>query len=181
MSKASFLPRAVLLAVGACAVAATAACAAGAAYNPEQLPAAQLSQIGAVCQSVMGLPAATYSQHLACVESLSHSFAQRQKTAGVLAVRQDCLAQGLKPGTTALSDCELDSRPRGLTQDAPQLLQTALPSHPPKSYFGASFDEIRRREQHACAAIGYDPVSAGFGQCVADLAAELAEVDHPVE
>jgi len=174
------LPRAVLLAVGACAVAATAACA-SVAYNPEHLPAEQLSQISTVCQSVMGLPAASYSQHLACVESLSHSVAARQKSDRLLAVRQDCLAQGLTPGSTALSNCELDSRSPRLTQNAPLLLQTALPSAPPKSYFGASFDEIRRREQHACAAIGYDPVSAGFGQCVADLAAELDDVDRPVE
>jgi hypothetical protein len=174
------LQRAVVLALGACTLATTAACA-SVVYNPDHLAPDQLSQIGAVCQSVMGLPPATYSQHEACVESLSHAYVARLQSGRLLAARQDCLAHGLRPGTTALSECELDPAPQAATQNAPPMLQVALPPHPPKSYFGASFDEIRRREQHACAAIGYDPAGSGFGQCVADLAAELGEVDHPVD
>jgi len=171
----------VAFVVGACALATTASCASVAVYNPEHLAPDELSQIGAVCQTAMGLPDGLYTQHYACVESLSHSFAARLNGGRLLAARQDCLAQGLSPGTAALSDCELPPRPQRVAEEARPAPATALPAPPARSYFGASFDEIRRREQRACAEIGYDPVSAGFGQCVADLAAYLYEADHPVD
>jgi len=169
--------RAVALAVGACALATTA-CAS--AYNPEQLAPGQMSQIDAVCQTAMGLPDSFSTQHYACAESLSHSFAARLDAGRLLATRQDCLAQGLKPGTTALSECELTPRPQQAAQNAQPVLEGALPTPRAKSYFGASFDEIRRREQRACAEIGYDPAGAGFGECVADLATSLDSADRPL-
>ena len=169
--------RAVALAAGACALATATACAS--VYNPENLAPDQLSRIDAVCQTAMGLPGSLSTQHYACAESLSHSFAARLKSGRLLDARQDCLARGLKPGTTALSECELTLRPRQVARNAQPVLETALATPPVKSYFGASFDEIRLREQRACAEIGYDPVGAGFGECVADLASYLNDADHP--
>lgn len=170
--------RAVALAAGACALASVAACAS--VYNPEDLAPEQLSRIDAVCQTAMGLPGSLSTQHYACAESLSHSFAARVKSDRLLDARQDCLERGLKPGTTALSECELTLRPRELAKIEQPVLETALPTRPAKSYFNASFDEIRLREQRACAEIGYDPVGAGFGECVADLASYLSDADHPI-
>lgn len=170
--------RAVALAIGACALATTTARAS--VGNPEHLAPDQLSQIEAVCQTAMGLSGSLTTHYYACAESLSHSYAARLKANPLLAARQDCLARGLKPGTTALSECELTPHAQQVAQNLQPMLETALPTPRAKSYFSASFDEIRRREQRACAEIGYDPVGAGFDRCVADLAAELNDADHPV-
>jgi hypothetical protein len=171
--------RAVALAIGACALASTTAWAS--VYNPEHLAPAQISQIDAACQTTMGLGDSPTTQYDACAESLSHSFAARLKTSHLLGARQDCLARGLQPGTTALSECELAARHRQVAQAAQPVLESAAPTPRVKSYFSASVNEIRHRELRACAEIGYDPVSPGFGQCVGDLTGYMDEADHPVE
>jgi hypothetical protein len=169
---------AIALAAGFCALATTPAWAS--VYNPEHLAPDQMSHIEAVCQTAMGLPDSPSTQHYACADSLSHSFAARLKAGRLLTARQDCLARGLEPRTTAFSECELTPRPQQVPQNAQPALETALPTPRAKSYFGASFDEIRRREQRACAEIGYDPAGAGIGECVAHLALYLNEADHPL-
>jgi hypothetical protein len=58
-------------------------------------------------------------------------------------------------------------------------LDTRLPAQPAKSYFAASNDEIHRREQQACAAIGEDPATMSFARCVTDLAGKLFDADNP--
>ncbi len=185
--------RVIALALGACAVTAITGCASAAGYNPSNLAPAQLGQINAICRSVMGLPDAYDADHAACVTSLSDSFKARLRAERLASVRQDCRAQGLHRGTTALSACELapgtqvgslsgaraGSRAEALARQP--VLQAALPAPPAKSYFSASFDQVRRREQRACADIGYDPVSGGgFNQCVAQLSANLTYADDPM-
>jgi hypothetical protein len=169
--------RIVALAVGACALAATTASAA--VYNPEHLAPDQMSQIERVCQTAMGLPDSSSTQHDACTESLSHSFAAKLKEDRLLSARQDCLAGGRNPGTAALSECELLPRHKQAAQNAQPTPEATLPTSPAKSYFDASFDEIRHREQRACAEIGYDPMGAGFSECVANLAAYMTEANFP--
>jgi hypothetical protein len=171
--------RAVALAVGACTLTSTTAWAS--VYNPEQLAPAQIGQVDAVCQFTMGLGDSPTTQYDACAESLSHSFAAKLRADRWIAARQDCLAQGLKPGTTELSDCELTARRRPMNQAAQPVLEAAAPTRSAKSYFNASVAEIRRREQRACAEIGYDPVSPGFAQCVGTLTGYMDEADYPVE
>jgi hypothetical protein len=155
--------------------ASLAACAPLAPYNPDRLPMQQMSRIGEICRVVMGLPAGPITQYLACEESLSHSLAARRDRGPMLAAHHACEAQGLKPNTAALAECELnqtDFAPGGAA---------ALPAKAPKSYFSASNDEVHRREQEACAQIGYDPIGGGsaFAQCVADLQSNLFDADNP--
>ena len=168
------------LALVACALTATAGCASAAGYNPANLAPAQLGQINAICQSVMGLPDAYDADHAACVTALSASFKARLQAASLLETRQDCRARGLKRGTAALSACELAPGSKQAALGGQPVLQAALPAPPAKSYFRASFDQVRRREQRACADIGYDPVSGGFTQCVAQLSANLNYADNPM-
>jgi hypothetical protein len=170
---------AAVLALGACVLASSTARAS--VYNPEHLAPDQISRIAAVCQTTMGLGESSTTQYDACAESLSHSFAGRLKAGRLLAARQDCLARGLQPGTTALSECELTARRQQTAQNRRPALETATPTPAAKSYFNASVNEIRRREQRACAEIGYDPADAGFGQCVGNLTANMDEADYPVE
>ena len=113
------------------------------------------------------------------MESLSESFRARLRADRMLEIRQDCRARGLKPGTAALSACEMAPGARKAALSQRPAPVAALPAAPAKSYFSASFDQVRRREQRACADIGYDPVSGGFNQCVALLAANLSYADDP--
>jgi hypothetical protein len=57
----------------------------------------------------------------------------------------------------------------------------APPAKALKSYFLATNDEVHRREQEACARIGFDSVGGGFAfaQCVADLQSNLFDADNP--
>jgi hypothetical protein len=131
-----------------CASLGAGACAPGAPYNPDRLPAAQMSRIVEICRSVMGLGGGHDTHSLACQESLSHSLAARTGTGG--------------------------------GAPAEQALRAQLPAAPATSYFSASNDEIHRREQQACAAIGEDPGRDGFARCVADLASYLFDADNPI-
>jgi hypothetical protein len=150
----------------------SAGCAPTTPYNPDRLAPAQMSRIGEICHTVMGLPAGHYTDYQACEESLSHSLAARRERSATVAAPQTCDPRGLKPD--ALGQCEQHPR-----QKAPAL--GAPPSAPPvKSYFFASNDEIHRRAQSACADIGEDPATGTFAQCVADLESYLFAADHPI-
>jgi hypothetical protein len=66
-------------------------------------------------------------------------------------------------------------------EQADRRARNAPPPTPPVgSYFSASNDEIHRRERQACAAIGEDPSTSAFAQCVADLAGNLFDADNPI-
>ena len=149
------------------------ACACGplVPYNPDRLPMQQMNRIGEICRDVMGLPAGAFTHYLACEESLSRSLAGRREGGAMVAA---CQAQGLKPNTVALAECELKQTEFALGGAAPL-------AKAPKSYFSASNDEVHRREQEACAQTGFDPVSGGlvFAQCVADLQSNLFDADNP--
>lgn len=162
----------------ACLAAGAAACAPMKPYNPDHLPIAQMGSIGAVCRNTLGISGGTNSEFMACEESLSHSFAARGQADAMVAVRQNCESQGLHPGTVALSKCELRGPSAQLAQAAYRQDIDPPAATPAKSYTNASNDEEHRRMQEACADIGYDPVSSGFGQCVADLQASLFDADN---
>lgn len=55
-----------------------------------------------------------------------------------------------------------------------------LPSVPVGLYSNASNGEAHRREQNACAAIGFTPQTRGAAACVADLDSRLFQADNPV-
>jgi len=48
-----------------------------------------------------------------------------------------------------------------------------------KSYFSASADELRRREQRSCVQLGLASDSGGFAGCVTNLAGALHGIDMP--
>ena len=167
-------------AVGLCCVLATAtACASTQPYNPEHLPLSQMSQIGQVCRTIMGLPAGTTTQNVACEESLSQSFAELHTAGEIQQARAECLARGLEPGQLPLAECELGPQPAGVTHAAYAAIDP--PAKPPKSYLLVSNNEMHRREQLACAAIGYDPANAGSAQCVAGLDSAMFDAEHPMQ
>jgi hypothetical protein len=160
----------------ALASAGAAACAGPAPFNPSDLPSAQLSQMGEICQAVMGIPAG-FSLKTACVESLSTSLAALGQGRGLQGAQGACLGKGLRPGEPALAECELtaastQSATTGLPIDA------APPARPVKSYFYASQREIHRREETACARLGYEPVYGSFAACVARLDSALFDAEH---
>ena len=151
---------------------ATGGCASAVTYNPGHVPPAAMARIEQACAMVAGLPNGSVYDLNVCEESLSRSLAARLKSDALLATRQACLARGLAPGSAALSDCELDSRGEVAAAAAPQMAATDLTPRPHASR--------REREERACAAIGFEPTGAGFGQCVADLHAELFAADRPI-
>lgn len=167
-------------ALAAAGLAATSAASAG-AYNPDGLAAGRMRQIGAVCESVVGLQPGE-RHYVDCVTSLSHSAAKLDRVRGLQDARNACLAKGLRAGDVALSECELAATRSGSAGAAAEAVDYPVPAaHPRKSYFYASTREIRDREQQACAQIGYDPIYGPFADCVANLQGMLVGADHPMQ
>jgi hypothetical protein len=104
-------------------------------------------------------------------------------------VHQICRAVvGIPDGTQLSSDCvaDLSDAAAALSQsrtDGPALNRTELSAltPPPKSYYSATFDEVRRRERVACMRLGYDPISSGFAKCVANLNSALSASDRAMQ
>jgi hypothetical protein len=58
--------------------------------------------------------------------------------------------------------------------------RTDADARPVRSYMSVSPTEAHRREERACAMIGYDPAANGFGRCVAGLQTSLFMADNPL-
>ena len=171
--------------VGLAAAAGLAGCASAEPYNPGRLPPAELGQVHEICRSVMGISVGTglmtdcIGELSTLAAGLSHG---RGEAYALQGARRACLARGLAPGQPALAECELKATSAGAAPRA-QLAALAIDGAPPpqrvKSYYNASFDEVRRREKAACARIGYEPVyGASFASCVASLDAALYASEH---
>ncbi len=172
------------LLIGAISVAGAAGCATAGPFNPERLPPEQLSQVQQICRSVMGIPAGI-GLSTDCVANLSSSAAAlshgRSNGVALDAARRACLDKGLKAGDPALAVCELSTASdyrAPATGTAAVRIDTSDLTAPAKSYFYASFAEVRRREQMACARLGYDPINASFANCVASLDSALFASEH---
>jgi hypothetical protein len=171
------------LLIGALSIAGVSGCAAAGPYNPSRLPPPQLSQVQQLCHSVMGIPVGIglYSD---CVENVSGSAVAIAQARALQDARRDCLGKGLAPGQVGLARCELTKVSQ---RSAPELAAAAVQvdtsglERPAKSYYNASFDEGRRREQDVCARLGYDPINAGFAQCVASLDTAIFASLHPMQ
>lgn len=91
---------------------------------------------------------------------------------------------GAPPGFTLYSNCvqslsnSAARADRLGTAPAAARIEASVASDSAQSYFRASSQEIRRREQSACARLGYDPTSGGFAACVASLDTALYAADH---
>jgi hypothetical protein len=153
--------------------AAMTGCVSAAPYNPARLPPTQLSQVQQICHSVLGIPVGV-GLSTDCVGALSESAVAMSRARDMQAARQVCLAKGLQPGGTDLPQCELSTA----SERADVRINTAALEPVGKSYYAASSREIRRREQTACARLGYDPIDGSFTKCVAGLDSALFASEH---
>ena len=161
------------------AAALTAGCAQAAPFNPDKLPLAEVGGVQAACRGVMRLEPGE-AHEVGCFQSLSGSLARYHVDQGLADARTGCLAQGLRPRTGDFAVCVLQ---RGGSA-APVATQTALirPADVPgggRSFFMTSNGDRRRREELACASLGFDPSGGAFDSCVAGLAATMFALDNP--
>jgi hypothetical protein len=186
------------------AMACTAACAAAAPYNPDHLGAAQLAHVAQVCQTVLGLqpserpvwgvrpgnphlaPGASHYQ--GCITSLSDSLQRALAAQSATLADRDCRARGLKPGSPELAVCVLHSlgkqpEPGQPVAANPIAARQTAPSRPARvgSFFYAWPHEVLRREQLACAQLGFEPPGGAFANCVDGLRTTFFAIDNPVE
>ena len=156
------------------AQALAASIAAGACGGLPSTAAPEEPAIPRICADVVGLhPGEKHFQ--ACVDSLTQSMASLSAGEAMAEARRRCLAKGLRAGTSELSECELAEHPR------PRLAADATP--PPdagRSYFVVSREVAFKRDQIACARVGFDPAQGeGFADCAAHLRAALARASMP--
>ena len=175
------------LLIGVTSIAGIAGCASAGPYNPSDLAPTQLSQVQQICRSVMGIPVGI-GLSSDCVANLSNSaVALSQGRAHGVALdeaRRTCLGKGLTADDPKLAVCELStaSDHAAPTADGAAARIDATDLTPPaRSYFNASFDEVRRREQMACARLGYDPINRSFAKCVASLDSALFASQHVMQ
>ncbi|HLY78835.1 MAG TPA: hypothetical protein VKQ70_05645 [Caulobacteraceae bacterium] len=131
--------------------------------------------VAQICASVIGL--APGEKHFAaCAQSLAESLHNLRQGEGYAMARRACLGRGLRPNTPGLAQCELTATPA----DDPQgpALDTAVPGGA-RSYFLVSRDVAFRRDQLACAKLGFDPAQNAFADCASDLRAALARASEP--
>lgn len=165
-------------ALACAALAAASACAAAGPYNPENLPADQIGQVGEICHSVMGLEPGMRA-FATCTESLSRSAAKLDRNTDLQQARQDCVAKGLRPGEPALAQCVVDATSDTAAPHRAGAAPVRAPGARVRSYFSVSWQEAHQRQRMACAALGYDPSGVGFYNCVANLQASMFRTEHP--
>lgn len=132
-------------------------------------------QVGQICAGVVGL--APGEKHFAaCEQSLANSLRGLREGHGTALARRHCLDRGYRPGTAGLAECELASTPadapRGPDYNAP------VPGGS-RSYFLVSRDTAFRRDELACAKLGFDPAQSAFADCASDLRGALARASEP--
>jgi hypothetical protein len=175
------------MAIGLFGVVAIAGCASAGPYNPANLQPAQLGQVQQICRSVMGIPVGI-GLSADCVANLSASAAALRKgdaqVRSLETARRACLGKGLAAGDPSLSVCELST---ASDHGAPAAdlanvrIDTTGLTAPAGSYFNASFAVVRRREQMACARLGFDPINGSFANCVASLDSALFASEHAAQ
>jgi hypothetical protein len=158
--------------------AALAVSAGPALAGPSQEAIGQDSPAGGICRSIIGLTPGE-AQFAACVQSLSQSWRDLVHARGLADARARCRDKGLRPSTPELAECVLDSSETA-ADTAPNLLGSETTAAPARSYFGASPTETHRREERACAALGYNPATIGFASCLANLQSALFLTDNPL-
>jgi hypothetical protein len=184
-------------------VAAVSACAVETPFNPDNLAADQLARVSGICQTVMGLSPDEpldggywmnndrldyYTSHYrGCIVSLSDSLRNVMDEQMTQEADADCRAKGLESGSPDLALCVLNSvnnhSPPAARQATTALSATPVSQNLPPasgSFYYASPRETARREQTACAALGFSPSHSAFNGCVKDLTDTLYAIDHPI-
>ncbi len=186
------------------AYAGIAACAAGAPYNPDALAADQISRVTEICQNVMGLSprdrpvpglyrgtphlVGEVSHYQACIASLSDSLRGVNDAELARQAHEACRARGFAPSSPELAECVLQSVASAPNRAAAQAAPAPLSRHAVVaqtgsvgSFFYASAHESLRREQLACARLGFEPPLAAFASCVKGLQDTFFAIDNPVD
>jgi len=170
----------------ASACAALASCASAPPYNPNHLSADQLSQVGEVCQNVLGFRASepladnlwpydpdsssSTNRYRGCIATLSSTLRQVEIARAERQAEQDCRSQGFVAGSSVLARCVL-----GVKDETGSQSTTLLASLDPKPFLLSSRSRSSNvlatvsKEQLACADIGIDPYGAEFASCVQSL------------
>jgi len=184
-------------------VAAVSACAVETPFNPDNLAADQLARVSGICQTVMGLSPDEpldggywmnngrldyYTSHYrGCIVSLSDSLQNVMDAQMTQEADADCRAKGLEPGSPDLALCVLNSvnshSPSAARQATIALSATPVSQNLPPasgSFYNASPGETARREQVACAALGFSPSHSAFNSCVKGLSDTFYTIDHPI-
>jgi hypothetical protein len=189
----------LMLSVVSCALAGASmvGCATPAANDAQEPTTA----VAGICQNVLGLSPTERltggnwlgtdkldywtSHYRGCLVSLSDSLQGAQDTTVVQQAAERCRAKGLLPGSPDLALCVLQSAnehpdPAPAPAPAAASATAGTPTAPPGSFYFASNNEIARREQVACAALGLSPAQAEFKGCVQQLRSTFYAIDHPI-
>ena len=131
--------------------------------------------VGRVCAGTLGLDPGE-KHYAACVQSLSASLADLRAGQGMAVARRECLARGMTPGAADFNECELREAD---TAPPAQVVDDSSAPVGARSYFETSRREAWRRDELACARLGFDPAGAAFQSCAADLRGALARASMP--
>ena len=170
------------LAISSYAIGLALASAANAApYNPDQLPGTQIAQVEHACRSIVGLEPGE-AQYAACVASLSDTVRGADEVRSRAEARQTCRREGFDRGTPGLAECTLDAADKMATTSSGAANVAPQPDTSPpaaRSYFQASRADVYRREESACAGLGFDPTGAEFTGCVTGLRSAIFNANYP--
>jgi hypothetical protein len=133
--------------------------------------------VDALCQITLRLQPGT-AQFGACTDSLGDTAQGLRAADAVEVARQSCQASGLTDGASGMAMCILDRRKAAAHSSAPAIGPAPRDNGP--SYWRASFDQQRSREEHACAALALEPGGMMFARCVASLDSALFTADNPL-
>jgi hypothetical protein len=193
-----------LLVAAACvafAIASISACAAEQFYNPDNLSGEKFARVPNICQNVMGLSpkealSGGYwmgndrldywtSKYRGCIVSLSDSLQSAMDEQVTQQADAACRAKGFETDSPDLALCVLRSvNSRPSSPPAQTAAATPVSETLPRasgSFTYASRHETARREQVACAALGFEPAHAVFKSCVKGLSDTFYAIDHPIK
>jgi len=161
--------------------------------------AAPATAVAGICQNVLGLSPKERltggnwlgtdkldywtSHYRGCIVSLSDSLRGARDTTVVQQAEERCRAKGLLPGSPDLALCVLQSaneHPEPVPSSRTSQTSAGEPTAAPGSFYFASNQEIAKREQVACAALGLSPAQPEFKGCVQQLRATFYAIDHPI-
>jgi hypothetical protein len=127
------------------------------------------------------------SKYRGCVVSLSDSLQNATDNQVTQQADVDCRAKGYATGSPDLALCVLrsvNSHPNPAPAQSAAAAATPVSEKLPTasgSYTYASPHENARREEVACAALGFEPSHGAFKSCVKGLSDTFYAIDHPIQ
>jgi hypothetical protein len=172
--------------------AAIAACATSAPYSSQHLSASRVSQVGEICQTVMGFepseplvdnlwpgdpdPESSTNKYRGCVASLSNSLVSAAAAGEESRADEVCRASGLQPGNSDFGVCVAQLVEASASTIDPETAPLTVIPFSKETTTGSfsSAPEMLRRERLACAEVGLEPKQNAFASCVRGLSDVLA-------